>query len=193
MGALRGGPISCAPEPIPLRISPSERQHVVSQAPARVLFCFPPLFVFNCCCGGQLISLPPRPSPTSLHALSAAAHSCGAGAVCSPVSFRGPSPPPPPPTHPLPLMPHHFKWINRATLLFNLAAAELLGGCVRARACVPVCVRRTGGGAGGALCMRSKMRKLVRRCHGRTDGWTEGGTEKEGPSVGDGHVHRGRT
>lgn len=35
-------------------------------------------------------------------------------------------------------MPHHFKWINRATLLFNLASAELVcgwvgrgvGGCV---------------------------------------------------------------
>lgn len=27
-------------------------------------------------------------------------------------------------------MPHHFKWINRATLLFNLASAELVGGLV---------------------------------------------------------------
>lgn len=28
-------------------------------------------------------------------------------------------------------MPHHFKWINRATLLFNLASAELVGGWFR--------------------------------------------------------------
>lgn len=37
-------------------------------------------------------------------------------------------------------MPHHFKWINRATLLFNLASAELVGGWVGVRGvCVCVC------------------------------------------------------
>lgn len=140
MGALRGGPISCAPEPIPLRISSSERQHVVSQAPARVLFCFPPLFVFNCCCGGQLISLPP-PLPHFPPRSICSRTQLRRGRLFARLLPR----PPPHPTHPLPLMPHHFKWINRATLLFNLAAAELLGGCVRARACLFVCVGRGGG------------------------------------------------
>lgn len=40
-------------------------------------------------------------------------------------------------------MPHHFKWINRATLLFNLASAELVAG----RA--DVHVRERGGGSAG--------------------------------------------
>lgn len=40
-------------------------------------------------------------------------------------------------------MPHHFKWINRATLLFNLASAELVAGRARARE-VRVCVGRGG-------------------------------------------------
>lgn len=129
-GPLHRGPISCALQPIPLCISTSERQHVVSQAPARVLFCFSALFVFNCCCGGQLILLSPTFPPrsicnrTRLQPHKAATHT----------PFVRPSESAPQHRR-LPLMPHHFKWINRATLLFNLAAAELLGGCVCARLC----------------------------------------------------------
>lgn len=47
-------------------------------------------------------------------------------------------------------MPHHFKWINRATLLFNLASAELVAGCADARACARV-TEGAGGGGGGVI------------------------------------------
>lgn len=61
-------------------------------------------------------------------------------------------------------MPHHFKWINRATLLFNLASAELVGGL--------------GGGRGGDCVWEG----CDQRCTGlsvfvadrRTDGQTNG-------------------
>lgn len=85
--SLRRGPISCAVPSIPLRISTSERQHVVSQAPARVLFCFPPLLVFNCCCGGQLILLPSFPPRSICSRTQQQRRRCW---------FALPSPPPPP-------------------------------------------------------------------------------------------------
>lgn len=64
-------------------------------------------------------------------------------------------------------MPHHFKWINRATLLFNLAAAELLGGCVRARACLFACVGR-------CVCDQRCESSSVVVTGGLTDGQREG-------------------
>lgn len=62
-------------------------------------------------------------------------------------------------------MPHHFKWINRATLLFNLASAELVVGCAdaHARAC-----QREGG---------SERRRCDQRCTGLSVFVTEGQTD----------------
>lgn len=72
-------------------------------------------------------------------------------------------------------MPHHFKWINRATLLFNLASAELVGGWVWEG--------RLGAHAGG-VGVWSEMRGLVCLCHGqtgRTSRWTDARKRDGGP------------
>lgn len=68
-------------------------------------------------------------------------------------------------------MPHHFKWINRATLLFNLAAAELLGGCVRARACLFVCVGRGGRCVRDQRCESSSVVVTGGLTDGQREGW----------------------
>lgn len=56
-------------------------------------------------------------------------------------------------------MPHHFKWINRATLLFNLASAELVAGSVEARARA----RERERGGGGAIKDAQACLSLSRR------------------------------
>lgn len=53
--------------PVPLPSSRAEQERVVTQAAWPCFVLFSPVFVFNCCDGGQLISSPPPPPPPTLY------------------------------------------------------------------------------------------------------------------------------
>lgn len=83
-------------------------------------------------------------------------------------------------------MPHHFKWINRATLLFNLASAELLGGCVGVCVCACVCACACMRGKGCVIkdakaCLSlSRADRLMDSAGRRAEGQKDGVIGREG-------------
>ena len=89
-------------------------------------------------------------------------------------------------------MPHHFKWINRATLLFNLASAELVGGWVWEG--------RFGARAGGGVirdaraCLSlSRMDRLDEQTDGGAGEGMEGQKDLDDGRRGFGEVNRPQT